>query len=444
MSVNGWIKRTVYWANDYLHGKKVRRFYEDLQKVHASRDTGYPIQQQHLAEMLEHATTNSPFYRKFAGRGSDGWDLTVFPVMNKTILIENYDTICIPVEKVPWQEGKPFFIQRTSGSTGTPFAVPMDSRKRNRRVAELKYYNDLVGFKSHEMLGQCRVWTNWHNKSKWEIFKENIIPINIAKMDEETTKALIQTIKKNKVVALRAYASWYDTLVDYLAANKSAIDDLKTLKVCLSVSEALNDVTYERMKELTGVTIYETYGGEEEGTMAYKTIKSNGNFMLNHSGYVFEFLKLDADEPAAPGELSRIVVTDLFNYAFPMIRYDTGDTAIYQEGNEVSHGWPYISKLYGRRMDLVYNTKGEPVHPMNFGRILKNIPGIVQYQFVQKGQNDYVIKLNITKDCDVQDLLKNVKGVVGEDANVRVEYVDDIPVLRSGKRKPVVCEWKRD
>lgn len=443
MSFDGFVKRTAYWADDYVHGKKVRRFYDDLKKVHKSYETGYPIQQEHLNEMLTHATTYSPYYKKFAECNKGGsWDLTAFPVVNKTILKENYDAICVPIENIPEQEGKPLFIQKTSGSTGAPFALPMDKRKRDRRVAEIKYFNELVGFKSHERLGQCRVWTAWHNKSKKDVFKENIFPISIAKMDEETTKGLIKTVKDNKIVALRAYASWFEVLVDYLERNKEAVADLKTLKVCFSTSETLNPVTYERMLALTGVPIMESYAGEEEGIMGHKTFESNGNYVLNHSGYVFEFLKEDSDEPALPGEMARIVVTDLFNYAFPMIRYDTGDMAVYREGADWSHGWKYISELYGRRMDVVYSTKGEPLHPMNFGRILKNIPGITQYQFIQKGQNDYKIKLNVTESCDVDDLMAKVRGIVGEDANVQIEFIDDIPVLNSGKRKPIVSEWK--
>lgn len=66
MSFDGFVKRTAYWADDYVHGKKVRRFYDDLKKVHKSYETGYPIQQEHLNEVLTHATTYSPYYKKFA------------------------------------------------------------------------------------------------------------------------------------------------------------------------------------------------------------------------------------------------------------------------------------------------------------------------------------------------------------------------------------------
>ena len=51
-------------------------------------------------------------------------------------------------------------------------------------------------------------------------------------------------------------------------------------------------------------------------------------FIINNASYHIKFLKLDSDENADIGELSRIVVTDLFNYATPMIRHDTGDLAI--------------------------------------------------------------------------------------------------------------------
>lgn len=424
-------------GGDYLHGKKVRRFYEDLVTVLSDKTTGFPIQQRHLNELLKHATENSSYYKLYSG-----CKLGHFPVVNKSILNEHYSEVCVPIDKIPGQEGDKVHIQKTSGSTGTPFSIPQDTRKRNRRVAELKYFNEQVGFKSHEMLGQCRIWTKWQSKSKWQSFKENIIPINISKMDDKTVAMLMETVKKHKIVALRAYASWYDALVKYMEEGKGDPKDLSTVKVCISSSEALNEETRAKMRAIAGIPIVEAYADEEAGMLAQQRIDDT-NYYLNHSGYVFEFLKLDSDERAEPGELARIVITDLFNYAFPLIRYDTGDTAVYERGNERSNGWNYISILYGRRLDLVYNTSGQPVHPMNFARILKNLPGIIQWQFIQKTEKEYLIKLNANKNLSVENTLKEIKAILGDNANVSVEYVNDIPVLASGKRKPVVCEWKK-
>lgn len=436
MSLDGFIKRNLYWMNDYFHGGRVRFFYNDLKTVLSDKDKGYHVQQKHLNELLTHAIKNTEYYKNFST------DLQDFPIVNKNILNENRQKICVSFDKIPGQETKEIHVQKTSGSTGTPFAIPQDTRKRNRRIAELKYFNELVGFKSHEKLAQCRIWTKWQSKSKWQSFKENIIPVNVSKMDDKTINLLISTVKKNKCVAIRAYASWYDALVEYLRDGKADPKDLRSVKVCISSSEALNEETRQKMQEIVNIPIVEAYADEEAGMLAQQKI-GDKNYYLNHSGYVFEFLKLDEDKEAEPGELARIVITDLFNYAFPLIRYDTGDTAIFELGNDSSNGWVYISKLYGRRLDLVYDTSGNPVHPMNFARVLKNLPGIIQWQFVQKNEKDYVVRLNIDKNNDIKNTMDEISEILGKDAKIKVEYVDDIPVLASGKRKPVVCEWKK-
>ncbi len=437
MSFDGFVKRKIYWINDFLHGSPIRSKYRYMRKVLSDETKGKIIQAEKLNDILTYAKENSQYYAQF----TDAKGITDFPIVNKQVLNEVHELNEIPADKIPNQEGE-VFIQRTSGSTGVPFAVPQDTDKRKWRIAELKYFNDLVGFKSHEKLGQCRIWTKWHSKSKWQIFKENIIPINIAKLDDSVMKDLVDTIKKHKIFALRAYASWYDTLVDYLESGKGKIEDLKSLKVCISISEGLNPAARKKMKELTGLFIVEVYSDEEMGTFGQQLIEDT-NYYLNHANYYFELLKLDTDEPAEYGELGRLVITDLHNHAFPMIRYDTGDTAVFEKGNEKSHGWPYMSKLYGRIMDLVYSTKGEPLHPMNFGRVLKNFKTITQWQFIQTDEKKYTIKLNVTNESELDKIQSELKSIVGEDADITVQLVNEIPVLRSGKRKPVLNEWKR-
>ena len=41
------------------------------------------------------------------------------------------------------------------------------------------------------------------------------------------------------------------------------------------------------------------------------------------------------------------------------------------------------------------------------------------------------------------ELVKNFSEILGEGANLKIEEVDEIPVLSSGKRKPVVNNWKK-
>lgn len=438
MSFDGFCKRTLYWTNDFLHGKKVRKHYDQIKKAMSDCSIGKAIQQENLKNLLSHAVSCSEFYKSYKGR-----TLNEFPIVNKSILIENYDAITVPVEKIPEQETEKVHIQKTSGSTGTPFAVYQDSRKRHRRVAELKYFGECVGFKSHERLAQCRIWTNWQSKTKSQSFKENIFPINVSKMDDNTLTELCRTVSENKIVAVRAYASWYDNLLEYFESGKGDIKAFSSVNVMFSTSETINSETKRIFKEKYRIPIVECYADEEAGIMAHQ-MRDSDIFLLNHASYIFEILRLDSDEPAEYGELGRIVITDLFNYAFPLIRYDTGDTAILQKGSKKTNGWDYFEKLYGRRLDLVYDVNGNPTHPMNFARVLKNLPGIAQWQFIQKDRTVYILRINKKNDFDEENTLSEVKKIIGDSAVLSIEYVDEIPVLASGKRKPVICEWKKD
>jgi phenylacetate-CoA ligase len=243
-----------------------------------------------------------------------------------------------------------------------------------------------------------------------------------------------------------------------------------------------------------GCNVVSQYADEECGYLAQEMPSVEmSNFYLNTSTYYWEFLKLESDEAAQEGELSRIVLTDMYNYAFPMIRYDTGDLAIWgrpdkysngypvitklygraaQEGelsrivltdmynyafpmirydtgdlaiwgrpDKYSNGYPVITKLYGRKYDMVYNTIGEPVFPMVFARILKNYPEIQRWQFIQKAENTYVLKIVSKHRLEAEAELKDAMiSHLGSKADISLVYIDDIPVLSSGKRKCVVNE----
>lgn len=67
----------------------------------------------------------------------------------------------------------------------------------------------------------------------------------------------------------------------------------------------------------------------------------------------------------------------------------------------------------------------------------------MQWQFIQENQNEYVLKVIMRGDASNLPLIvEQLKEPLGRDANIRIEEVDDIPVLASGKRKPVVNNWK--
>ena len=439
MSIRALLLRNLFWINDFFNGAPIGKPYKNIKYVQThSYDNGLAIRQDALNNLLRHAWKNSRYYSQFEGE----YNLSKYPVTNKLTLIQNYDYIAVRANLIPGQQGS-VFVQRTSGSTGVPFAIPQDTGKRNRRIAEIKYFGAQVGFKSHEKLIQLRTWNQWQKKSSKQIRRENIIPFDIKRMGESDLKELCDLIVAENAVSLRGYASSFDRISK--VAQKYGYH-FPSMKVIVSTSEALEDNVRASVKESMGCDIVSQYANEECGILAQERVptKDTDNRMyFNWASYYIEVLKMDSDEPVQYGEIGRIVVTDLYNYAFPLIRYDTGDTCILTAPDEYSNGYPVMAKLYGRRFDLTFATDGTPIYPLAYGRILKNYPSVLLWQFVQTGAREYHLRLKLSRQdaSELANIKHDVLSVCGQEANIHIDMVDDIPVLKSGKRKPVVNEW---
>lgn len=435
--------RDRFWKKDELNGSPIGRPYREIEYISEhSIEEGQTIRNKKLNDLLTFATSNCPFFNKM--KGFKG--LSDFPIMNKSLYIEYYNDIRVNDENIPGQKG-PVHIQTTSGSTGTPFAVPQDTIKRQRRIAELKYFGKIVGFETHEKLVHLRAWNKWQQKQPKQIAEENIIPFNISDMSDNKLAELCKIINEEKALCLRGYASSFDLLSQYVKRHPMLFP---SLKICIAGSEALQDDVRANVKKYLQCEIISQYANEECGILAQEKIptRDTENVMyLNHSGYYFEFLKFDSNNPVNYGEPGRIVITDFHNYAFPIIRYDTGDVGVLSPPNKDSHGYPVMEKLYGRRLDICYTTSGKPLHPISIGRVLKHFGSIRQWQFIQKDCKLYELNVVMATDIDPNTYLataiEDLTSYLGSDAIIQIKKVEEIPVLASGKRKAVVNKWKK-
>lgn len=433
--------RCRFWIKDLLKGSPIGIPYNDVKKLsECSFADGSKNREEKLIQLLRHAQAHTNFYKSFVS-----YDLNDYPVLNKSFLIGHHKDFEVPYNTIPGQIGN-VYIQKTSGSTGIPFEIPQDTLKRRRRIAELKYFGKQVGFNTHELLVHLRIWNKWQSKSLKQIRKENIIPFDISNMREQKMEELCELINKEKVYAIRGYASIIDNFANYVIKHPVIFP---SLKIIISVSETLQDETREKVKKYLKCEIVSQYANEECGILAQEMPPTNptDNVMyINHAGYYFEILKMGKDEPTDYGELGRIVITDLHNYAFPIIRYDTGDVGILLPPNEKSNGYPVLGKLWGRRLDICYTTKGEPFSSMLLSRTLKHFDKISQWQFIQKGEKEYCIKVIMQKKYIASEYLEpavsELSKVLGADAIINIEQIEDIPVLSSRKRKSVINQWK--
>lgn len=378
-----------------------------------------------LRDILSYAIENTRFYSHL---GKDHIALQDFPVMNKTLLNQNYEDI-----KVHCYDSQKTHKMHTSGSTGIPFTVIQNMEKRRRHIADLKYFGALAGYRDQDPMCYLRAKPT---ATAEEQARDNIWQLDICNLNEKNLTDYYHVMVEKKCTALMAYPSTLETAVDFWAEHFSNSTCVKTI---ISTSETLTDKVKEKLHAFFGeeVNVCARYSNTENGILGQETGES-GTYKLNWASYYFEILKLDKDEPADENELGRIVVTDLYNKAFPMIRYDTGDVGKFKRGRE--NQFPEIVDLYGRRMDLIYDTQGEVVSPFLLCRTMRLSHGIEQWQFIQEAEKEYLLKITSTKkekiDCTKE--LESFQKTLGPEAQIKVEYVDEIPVLNSLKRKLIV------
>ena len=327
-------------------------------------------------------------------------------------------------------------------STGIPFFLFQDTNKRNRNRADVIYFSEKSNYKIGDRLFELEVWRNHNKKNSFKSFIQNIYQFDITTLNESRIELFIQKLKTYKGRKnILGFPSSYEIICNYLNEKQSNQNKFNISSI-IANAEYLNSYTKTEMGKHFSTVVLSRYSSEEIGIMAHQTINSPELFVINHASYHVEILNFNNDEPAPFGELGRIVVTDLFNYSMPIIRYDTGDAAKFIKTED---GIIKFESIEGRKMDLIYDTKGNIISSFvvytkfyNYYKLLK------QYQFIQESEKEYKIKLNIHNDFPFEnELINNVKKDFGNDAIVKIEYVDEIPPLASGKRKKVVNNYKK-
>ncbi|HSV88888.1 MAG TPA: hypothetical protein VLH61_09620 [Bacteroidales bacterium] len=385
-----------------------------------------------LARLLSHTTISTVFYRNFASL-----KLSDFPVIDKSTIRENFNDF-ISKNISPSQ----FIPVVTSGSTGTPFKTFQDKNKKKRNHADTIYFARLAGFEIGYRLIYLKIWAKAKMRHPIKYWLQNQVPVDVLHLTDARIELLIKQMESDRsTFGLLGYASALEVICQYLDRKNSG--RIKSnVRSIISMSESLNDYTRLSLEKYFGVQAVARYSNLENGIIAQQELDGSGRYLVNTASYHLEILKMDTDEPQQVGELGRIVVTDLYNYAMPIIRYDTGDVGAV-ETDPKRPGLLFLSKVEGRKLDLLYDTKGNLVSSYIPYKNMWQYTDIIQYQLIQEGPKEYTFKINAEKTFNREaQLVAEFKSFLGADANFRVEYVDEIPLLASGKRKKIVNNYK--
>lgn len=422
-----WLRRTAYWTLDGIKGGKVRAHREDIR---AKLSDEKKIDET-LEEILSYVKENVPFYQ-----GKAYQTLSDFPVINKKCIMEHYDSF----RSVEYRNNELLHEVATSGSSGNPFHAYQDANKRRRVIADLTEIHEKLGWKIGDRYVFLRAWTGHYNTLWFQKFKQNFIAADVIGFNKAAMDQLRKTLKKDKNIrVILGYSSSLMDLAQYMLEQGDCADQF-SVRLILADSDNLSAEGKANLEKVFGCPVVSRYDNEEQGILAYTTAYSN-EFVVNTPSLYMEILAMDADVPAKPGETGRVVVTDMYNKAMAFIRYDTGDLAI--AGKCDGARCLTIRSLQGRVSDMIWDVNGNAVYSPTINNYICDFYGIKKYQLIQKNKNVFELLIVCGENAvELEDVDASMRKILGQNIQLEIHKVEDIPAGKNGKFKTVVNQMQ--
>ncbi len=439
-------------ALDLMRGTGTMRCLSELEKTQWwPYDKVRELQNQRLRQMLEYAFDNVPYYRRIFEERSlkpsnieSSDDLVKLPLLNKRIIRSNFNDL--KAHGFPQNEIVP---TSTGGSTGQPLKF-LSSKKdqlhwglaRGERARGWAGYD--IGDKLVLFRARIVHYTTPPKLIKSaEMFLERIEVVDPATMSTATLPLIVQKLEKFQPKFIGGYPSAIYLLAQFI--QKQGCLSFKP-EAIMPGGEQVHDYQRELFQEVFKCETYSHYSSFEAYNIAAECPEHTGHHIAAEN--IIAEVVDDATNPMPAGAKGRILITNLHNYAMPLIRYEIGDAgAISDQPCPCGRGLPLLSKLCGRTNDILFTRSGKSIPGLALPRkFLANL-GVEQFQIVQENFDE--VRLNIVLDGQypperLEEVTKEIKTryhpILGNDIAININFVAQIVLTESGKRNTMISK----
>jgi phenylacetate-CoA ligase len=261
--------------------------------------------------------------------------------------------------------------------------------------------------------------------------------LNTFDLDDNTMSQYLRRYNRCRPDALVAYTNPLYAFARWLDENKLTPYSPRSIVVG---AEKLHDFQRELIERVFQAPVFETYGCREFMLIGAECDRHEG-LHLTMEHLLVEIVD-DDGRPTPAGEEGQVVITDLYNYGMPFIRYVTGDRAVAGFSQcSCGRGLPLLRKVVGRQLDILTTPNGRQIPGEFFPHLIKDFAAVRRFQVIQPNPDEIVLKLVVddTWSGAARDkLATTIHDEVGDALTLRIELVNDIPLTRAGKLQVVV------
>lgn len=398
------------------------------------------LQNKKLRAIVKHAYDNTEFYHyKFKNAGIYPDDIKTVNDLKKVPFTTKEELRMQPLEARTSKnlDLSKCLVTETSGSTGIPLKIVYDSAADE--------FSKAVNLRSHIENG-LKVRSKWavfgdphhYQKPRWFQKLRIYSPVKVSVF--EPIDKQIDILTKFKPEVLDGYTSSIRLLAEAIDKN-----DIKGInpKTVFGTSELLDPETRKYINSVFDVEMVDNFGCVELNRTAWEC-KEHAGYHIDADSVIMEFI--ENEENISPGERGEIVYTGLYNYAMPLIRYKIEDVGIpSDELCPCGRGLPLMKLIEGRSDSFMQVPDGRVFSPIIWTLIIRKIPGVGQLKAIQEKRDLIRVLLVKSREFSLNTIAQvehDIKEVMGQEINVKVEIVDEIPKDKSGKVRAAVSNVK--
>lgn len=436
------IGRALLVLTERWRGSRVLPLYHEIAgQPYRSREACEADQWQRLTKLLAHAEARVPYYRdvfrRLGGSARDirTWeDFAALPVLTKTIVREHAADL---VATGP--NGARLIRHASGGSTGVPLSFFHDPRSEDAAEAGTLRNLAQCGWKPGQMI--AFFWgfdATLARMPLWQFEIRQILrrqyqfdPFRSSDADMKRWLRRWRTLRP--AVAL-GYASTMARFAEYVERARACVPPLLGV---FSTAEPLFPEQRAVLSRVFGCRVFDLYGSSEVRNIAAEC--SHGAMHINSD---FAIVETEDSGGAPEGAPQPLLVTSLWNYGMPFIRYRNEDAGRLAAGTcTCGSGFPLMHLEVSRLSDQFVLTGGKVVHGGFFRRLMWGTEGVQSFQVHQTAVDDITIRIvpgpewPRTREAVLAQIHMRVGELTNAPIRLDIREVSEIPLSSAGKHR---------
>lgn len=395
-----------------------------------------------LSALLAHAEARVPYYRElFRSLGVTSRDITTLddfarlPVLTKDIVRDRWRDLVR--DDVPLETLSPHF---SGGSTGVPLKFYRDRAYMDASDAgDCRNYMQ-AGWRPGEMIAffwgsnerLLRMSRAEFELRQWARRKYQFDPFHSGPAEMERW---LQRWPSLRASIGQGYASTVARFAEFVEGSGRRVAPLKGV---FTTAERLYPPQRAIIERVFGCRVFDCYGSSE-----VQNIAAECRLGRMHVNADFVVLEIDQPAPAAAAGTARpLLLTSLWNYAMPFIRYRNEDCAgLLDERCGCGNNFPLMTLDVARVSDNFRMPDGRVVHGEFFTHLMYGSEGIRNFQFHQTDPDRIVLYYvpgpgdSAARSRALDAARTQIQALTTAPVRVELQPCDEIPLSSAGKHR---------